>query len=804
METADPTPHARSTDRDTTADGPPRTAPQLSLELLVHGVGGTTAQEMLGDPRVQLITGDDTAACYRRTDDADAEQRPDDYRGEPVREAYCWSNLTSGNGARALWLILVPFMVANLAHWMRPAAPSEHPAQRIYDLLVRILALTLTVLLAAAACEVALDLTAWQCAGTTVCAAGKSWMGFLSPDNSGWWSAPGRRLALASVVPLLVIGFLWGLSRRTWSAYESASPPPRLPGTSRDTPVAERTALSREGFWYGRRLVARLRAAHTTAGVLTVAAVLLAAAAKADGDGGHPVLAVTGRALTALVIVLAAATLIVVWRTARSEGAPDVSSDHLVVRALPFASLAVLALTMVHTGWARPGAHSHGPLPGADAFGGIAVFQGVLVLALAVTAWVLQRSARDDARTALRGMGGPAVALLACAVGGVLSGGVAQRFADWLDGGATPGQAHAPIPGPPVLLSWQASVIPVLLVVVAAVAVLAAIRVVIVRNRVTKDVPGLYDPREQPDAGRTKRIAATIAGAGLTDSAPVLIAATSAVTLVLGAGAVIGAWLTGRAPGRATEGAPPVVHAAAETAESLGSWLMGAGVILLITMGRRAYRDHSARRTIGILWDVGTFWPRAAHPFAPPCYAERAVPDLTWRMATWTERFDGRLVLSGHSQGSVLAAAAVWQLDLVTRSRVALLTYGSPLERLYGRWFPAFFGPPALTGLHREMDDWRNLWRFTDPIGGPIRLTCEGGRRIDQGPLRDPLSFGRTLQNPLPAQILGHGDYQADPVFETIRAELIARLGPDLPGQRPADERAKGRQDQGSSGRSSG
>ncbi|WP_410097918.1 hypothetical protein [Streptomyces sp. Isolate_219] len=803
MDTADPTPHARPTDHGSTGDGPPDNAPQLSLELLVHGVGGTTAQEMLGDPRVQLITGDDTAACYRRTEDADAEQRPDDYRGEPVREAYCWSNLTSGNGARALWLILVPFMVANLAHWMRPAAPPEHPAQRIYDLLVRILALTLTVLLAAAACEVALDLTAWQCAGTTVCASGKSWMGFLSPDNSGWWSAPGRRLALASVVPLLVIGFLWGLSRRTWSAYESASPPPRLPGTSRDTPVAERTALSREGFWYGRRLVARLRAAHTTAGVLTVAAVLLAAAAKADGDDGRTVLAVTGRALTTLVILLAATTLVVVWRTARSEDAPDVASDHLVVRALPFASLGVLALTMVHTGWARPGAHSHGPLPGAAAFGGIAVFQGVLVLALAVTAWVLQRAARDDARTALRGMGGPAVALLACAVGGVLSGGVAQRFADWLDGGATPGQAHAPIPGPPVLLSWQASVIPVLLVVVAVVAVLAAVRVVIVRNRVAKDIPGLYDPREHPDAGRTKRIAATIAGAGLTDSAPVLIAATSAVTLVLGAGAVVGAWLTGRAPGRATEGAPPVVHAAAETAESLGSWLMGAGVILLITMGRRAYRDHSARRTIGILWDVGTFWPRAAHPFAPPCYAERAVPDLTWRMATWTERFDGRLVLSGHSQGSVLAAAAVWQLDLVTRSRVALMTYGSPLERLYGRWFPAFFGPPALTGLHREMDDWRNLWRFTDPIGGPIRLTCEDGRRIDQGPLRDPLAFGRTLQNPLPAQILGHGDYQADPVFETVRAELIARLGPDVPCQRPADDRPEGRPAQGSSGRSS-
>ncbi|TXC97084.1 hypothetical protein FS847_14850 [Streptomyces sp. ISID311] len=804
METAEPTPHARTKDRDTPADGPPDLAPQLSLELLVHGVGGTSAPDMLGDPRVQLITGDDTAACYRRTDDADAEQRPDDYRGEPVREAYCWSNLTSGNGARALWLILLPFMVANLAHWMRPAAPPEHRAQRIYDVLVRLLALTLTVLLAAAACEVALDLTAWQCAGTTACNAGKSWMGFLSPDNSGWWSPPGRRLALAATVPLAVIGFLWGLSRRTWSAYESASPPPRQPGTSRDTPAAERTALSREGFWYGRRVVARLRAAHTTAGVLTVGTVLLAAGAKADGRaGGSTALAVTGRALTALVVLLAVATLAVVWRTARNEAAPDVQTDRLVVRVLPFAALAVLVLIAVHTGWARPGSRSHGALPGAGAFGGIAVFQGLLVLALALTAWILQRAARDDERTALRGMGGPAVALLACAVGGVLSGGVAQRFADWLDGDATPGQAHAPIPGPPVLLSWQASVLPVLLVVVAAVAVLAAVRVVLVRGRVARDVPGLFDPREHLDRRRVKVIAGAIARAGLTDAAPVLVAAIAAVTLVLGAGAVAGAWLTELAPGRATDGAAPVVHAAAQTAESLGSWLMSAGVILLITMGRRAYRDHAARRTIGILWDVGTFWPRAAHPFAPPCYAERAVPDLTWRMATWTERFDGRLVLSGHSQGSVLAAAAVWQLDLVTRSRVALLTYGSPLERLYGRWFPAFFGPPALTGLHREMDDWRNLWRFTDPIGGPIRLTCEDGRRIDEGPLRDPLAFGRTLYHPLPAQILGHGDYQADPVFCRVRGELIARLGPDLPGQRPAGAGADCRADQGSSGRSS-
>lgn len=174
------------------------------------------------------------------------------------------------------------------------------------------------------------------------------------------------------------------------------------------------------------------------------------------------------------------------------------------------------------------------------------------------------------------------------------------------------------------------------------------------------------------------------------------------------------------------------------------------GLHTLRHLGRRAYKDASARRTIGILWDVGTFWPRAAHPFAPPCYAERAVPDLTWRMATWTRATGGRLVISGHSQGSVLAAAAAWQLKPSDRKRVALLTYGSPIERLYGRWFPAHFGPAALASLHHDVDCWRNLYRLTDPIGGPVRLPGDCGPEVDRPPLKDPLAYGRTAQHPCP------------------------------------------------------
>lgn len=163
-----------------------------ALELLVHGVGGATPQEMLGDARTVRVTGDETAAVYRRADDTDAEAHPRDTRDGPVPEAYVWSNLTSGNSARALWLLLLPFMVVNLAHWMLPSGHGGGRAVRLYGVLVRLVALSLTVLLVAAACEVALDLTAWQCAGSPGCSDGKSWLGFLAAARGGWWAQPGR------------------------------------------------------------------------------------------------------------------------------------------------------------------------------------------------------------------------------------------------------------------------------------------------------------------------------------------------------------------------------------------------------------------------------------------------------------------------------------------------------------------------------------------------------------------------------------------------------------------------------------
>ncbi|MEV5437470.1 hypothetical protein AB0K80_15870 [Streptomyces sp. NPDC052682] len=787
----------RASTGGTDRPGTDRPGTGAALELLVHGVGGTTPQEMLNDPRTERITGDDIAAVFRRADDVDAESRPERRRDGPVPEAYVWCNLTSGNGTRALWLLLLPFMVVNLAHWMRPASGGRRRTIRLYGLLVRLTALTLTVLLVAAACEVALDLVAWQCAGTRACADRHSWLGFLSPTVSdGWWSHPGRRLALAALVPAALTGLLWYLSLRTWSAYESQQPMARVPEPDEDT---GRTALSRPGFWYGRRLVARLRAAHTAAGLLTVAAAVGTAAARHDQEPGGPVvLEILGLLLETALVAGALAVVWVVCRRGRTENRLDRELDKHLVRLLPLAALALLALTLVYAGWDRPGWESSGRLPGDAAFGGIALAQGLLVVVLAVVAHLLYRT-RPDPRAVLRGLGGPAVAMLACALGGVMSGGVAQRVSDWLDGTGLPDGTGPAFAGPPVLLTWQASVIPLLLLVLLVLCgrlVRRAWRLARAeRAAVERDYPD-----EAGDPGRTRRIASARAMATLTDRTPLLVGVTSAATLLLGAAALLGA-LTDKTPGQATEHAPALVHGAAETAEALGSWLIGLGFLLFVTWGRRAYKDASARRTIGILWDVGTFWPRAAHPFAPPCYAERAVPDLTWRVATWTRVTGGRLVISGHSQGSVLAAAAAWQLTPSTRRRVALLTYGSPLERLYGRWFPAHFGPAALASLHQDVDCWRNLYRLTDPIGGPVRLSGGCGPEVDHAPLKDPLAYGRTELHPLPSPILGHSGYQADPAFAEERRRLLARLRPGVPA--PRHTGSGDGEPQGSSGRSS-
>ena len=157
---------------------------------------------------------------------------------------------------------------------------------------------------------------------------------------------------------------------------------------------------------------------------------------------------------------------------------------------------------------------------------------------------------------------------------------------------------------------------------------------------------------------------------------------------------------------------------------STGSLLAVLIAVGLVALLRSAYAGGARRREIGTVWDVGTFWPRAAHPLAPPCYAERAVPEVVDRIRELTGRIPVRPDDPARTSAAPRADRPRWPgpahrlqpgLDPRPRGRrpaaarrpgrdIALLTLACPARRLYGRAFPDFFGPKQLR-VPRDADD---------------------------------------------------------------------------------------------------
>jgi pimeloyl-ACP methyl ester carboxylesterase len=196
------------------------------------------------------------------------------------------------------------------------------------------------------------------------------------------------------------------------------------------------------------------------------------------------------------------------------------------------------------------------------------------------------------------------------------------------------------------------------------------------------------------------------------------------------------------------------------------------------------------RRIVGVVWDIVTFWPRASHPFAPPCYAERAVPELVTRLMG---KPNDPVILSGHSQGGLIAAACIFQLPEARRRTVFLLTFGTQLTRFYGRAFPAFFGRDARTqlaaaltarqeGAQRRGDpQWRSLWRRTDPLGWP--LSQDASVHLENnGPLdvrvSDPEAMQPSGGEVVDPPVRQHSDYPRSPEYLVQRN----RAPPSGPG----------------------
>lgn len=195
-----------------------------------------------------------------------------------------------------------------------------------------------------------------------------------------------------------------------------------------------------------------------------------------------------------------------------------------------------------------------------------------------------------------------------------------------------------------------------------------------------------------------------------------------------------------------------------------GAWVLTA-MPAVVYVALRGAHDTGPARVVGNIWDVLTFWPRRFHPLAAPCTAERAVPELRARIRYLTEAEGSHLTVVAHSQGSVLACAAVGSLEAVQPGRLAVVTFGSPLGTLYAPTWPAYI-PPMLAVVGIKTGSWVSFWRATDPIGGPVPGSDPDHRLEDP---RDPAPAEYDEDRPIlerpprAGAVCGHSHYLTDP-----------------------------------------
>lgn len=182
--------------------------------------------------------------------------------------------------------------------------------------------------------------------------------------------------------------------------------------------------------------------------------------------------------------------------------------------------------------------------------------------------------------------------------------------------------------------------------------------------------------------------------------------------------------------------------------------LVGAALLAALAGGATS----ANKRPLGLVWDLVCFLPRAAHPFSPPCYAERAVPELASRIdwwladdreSTWVDsqrRRGERVVVSAHSLGGVLTVAALLASRPVglQSPQVALLTYGCQLRAYFSRIFPELLGhhvlgvPAVRAGSFWRTDPWER--ELPGPIVPPDRLPPVNALGVPLGSVVDLLS----------------------------------------------------------------
>lgn len=737
---------------------------KIVVELRVHGVSGTPPEAMLHCPKefVDQVAGDVDAGFFRRTEWVDrAADPPEDGQWWRRMEAYSWGGLTSRRASRALWLLFLPFSLINLAHWMLPPVAKPRPAI-VAVVLLRLLALSFTMTLLLAMAVAVLDIAMWQCTSLPYCSDGGGPLAMIGSWSMGW------RLVVGALPLVAVIGVLWLLGREE----TLREPEPRAHGSASGRGVPEavllnntppppgpvvtprmRSPLARNTFWNGDDAVQCMRACHVTAWTAGLGALVLAAPAM-DGHSGVQgwvgVVLVSVNALLLLISVVATA-----WPAATGRGGrPAPPTIRRWLKRTRWTALGVLAVSLIWVGltFDTPGDMEPSPLPGLhNSISWLVAVQVVLLagVVVAIAMSGIQRDTEPGYQPTLRGFTAWFVAVLGWLLGGGFSAGVglwtAQTLGNWtysvefaagevrarnaaLAGDDVIQQvravsAAAPLIVPPAYV-WAA----VASLMVLACAVAAAIRLAlkIFGKGALAAIDAIAEQGDVENSAPAEVVKKIVLGrrlARLTDDGPGLIASLVLVSsaLVLVAAALLFVFSV------------PFVDGFVR--DELGNIAVGATVALVVVfvgLVAGALRNRQTRRVAAILWDVITFWPRANHPLTPPSYGGRTVFDLRLRMRELVESEDAtRVVLVAHSQGTVIAAATLMQTT-EPKERYPLLTFGSPLRRLYACNFPAYFGRcalreltnfPAVDRFAPRTPRWINLWALTDPIGGWVFAT---------------------------------------------------------------------------------
>ncbi|MEV1330457.1 hypothetical protein AB0J20_12880 [Micromonospora costi] len=720
------------------------------VEVRVHGAASANAGQVLDLPQVEQVAGDASGGFYR--------PRRAPAGGGALRltsEAYRWADLPSGTVARTVALVfLLPFMLANVAIWMRPAHPGSDALVRS---LCRLLALTLTALYVLAVAGAALDLVAWTCMSSPHCLAGRTWLSWLGGRPAG------QRLAVLALLPAAAIGLIWRASARPGRVFEAFRAPEAGVSGHR---------LGAVGRWDAEPLVGRLRSLHVAAAFATLDVTLLAARASVGAS------AVTIALAAALAVVLGACAALL-CTPALIDRAPTDRRWDRITRALRTGALGLTVVVAAHVLVGPARWHEEGGLPGYDRIvTGLFVAQTALLVALgAALLWRGRRSAAMP----LRGLGPLAIAAAAVSLAVAFSAELVYRVADYLDRDLPTGEGIAS--GPPRAYTWAIFGFFRTVLITVLVAGLVTLISRRARFRAAAAVVAHDHPDPPPEAGpRLRQVRKAIARARFTER---LIPLGVVYACLAGAGtATTTVGLLELHPGDVFEWLAGVPDGLIIFGIAFGSWVIAAIVVALLVGAIFAYRTAEFRRHIGVLWDLGTFWPRAAHPFAPPCYAERAVPELARRVTYLVDR-GSAVLLSGHSHGSVLAAATVLQLPPRVNRRVALITHASPLRRLYARLFPAYVDDEVLHEIGDRIGwRWLNLWRDTDPVGGWVfsarrsaaTVTVDDPAAAVDRRLRDPVDVVAPPGDSVPPPIQGHRPCESDRRFAEAVRELVERL----------------------------